>query len=92
MTERAAGEPARLVLYDDDVARRFEPFALTRPVATLTAGITEAWIRWQTALQMSVAAVIAAPHLGEFDEASWVRDRRSAKGNRRRELPICARV
>jgi UDP-N-acetylglucosamine diphosphorylase / glucose-1-phosphate thymidylyltransferase / UDP-N-acetylgalactosamine diphosphorylase / glucosamine-1-phosphate N-acetyltransferase / galactosamine-1-phosphate N-acetyltransferase len=69
MSERSTGAAASLVLYDDHVARRFEPFALTRPIASLLAGTAEGWTRWQTALQMPAAGVIAAPHLAEFDEA-----------------------
>ena len=28
-----------IVLYDDAVARAFEPFALTRPISTLASGM-----------------------------------------------------
>lgn len=61
-----------LILYDDRVARGFEPFALTRPVATLIAGAAAVWERWQTALQRPCGGVIAAAHLKEFDEAPGV--------------------
>ena len=57
-----------LYLYDDDRARTFEPFALTRPAGTLVAGTSPVWLRWQAALQMQAAALIAAPHLRDFDE------------------------
>jgi UDP-N-acetylglucosamine diphosphorylase/glucosamine-1-phosphate N-acetyltransferase len=57
-----------LYLYDDECARTFEPFALTRPAATLVAGASPVWLRWQAALQVKAAGVIGAPHLAEFDE------------------------
>jgi len=57
-----------LYLYDDARARRFEPFALTRPVSTLVAGTATMWERWRSALAMEAAGVIVAPHLAEFDE------------------------
>jgi len=68
MTDGPHVAPRKLVLYDDRVARRFEPFALARPIATLVAGTTETWARWATALQMDVIGVVAAPHLADFDE------------------------
>src|ERR1700682_702951 len=61
-----------LILYDDRTARGFEPFALTRPIATLIAGAAAVWERWQTALQRPCGGVIASPHLTEFDEAPGV--------------------
>ena len=61
-----------LILYDDAVARGFEPFALTRPIATLITGAAPVWERWQTALQRPCGGVIAAKHLTEFDEAPGV--------------------
>jgi UDP-N-acetylglucosamine diphosphorylase/glucosamine-1-phosphate N-acetyltransferase len=57
-----------LYVYDDDRARTFEPFALTRPAATLVAGTTPVWLRWQAALRVQVAGLLAAPHLADFDE------------------------
>jgi len=57
-----------LYLYDDARARRFEPFALTRPVSTLVVGTTTMWERWRSALAMEAAGVIVAPHLADFDE------------------------
>ncbi len=71
---RIAMAPNRvpLVLYDDAVARDFEPFALTRPIATLIAGTATVWERWQTALQHPCRGVIAAAHLTELDEAPGV--------------------
>ena len=57
-----------LYLYDDRCARRFEPFALTRPVSTLVVGTAATWERWRSALAMEAAGVIVAPHLADFDE------------------------
>jgi UDP-N-acetylglucosamine diphosphorylase/glucosamine-1-phosphate N-acetyltransferase len=57
-----------LYVYDDDRARTFEPFALTRPVGTLVAGTTPIWLRWQAALQVEAVGLLAAPHLADFDE------------------------
>jgi len=71
---RVASTPNRppLILYDDAAARQFEPFALTRPIATLIAGTAAVWERWQTALHCPCGGVIAANHLTEFDEAPGV--------------------
>ncbi len=57
-----------LYLYDDARARRFEPFALTRPVGSLTAGMAPIWRRWQTALQCEVAGFVGTRHLDGFDD------------------------
>jgi UDP-N-acetylglucosamine diphosphorylase / glucose-1-phosphate thymidylyltransferase / UDP-N-acetylgalactosamine diphosphorylase / glucosamine-1-phosphate N-acetyltransferase / galactosamine-1-phosphate N-acetyltransferase len=57
-----------LFVYDDDRARTFEPFALTRPAGSLVAGTSPVWLRWQAALQAEAAGLIAAPHLADFDE------------------------
>jgi UDP-N-acetylglucosamine diphosphorylase/glucosamine-1-phosphate N-acetyltransferase len=57
-----------LYLYDDARARRFEPFALTRPASTLVVGVTSTWERWRSALAMEAAGVIVASHLADFDE------------------------
>ena len=57
-----------IFLYDDARARAFEPFALTRPAASLTAGMAPIWSRWQTALQGQVAGLIGGPHLEGFDD------------------------
>jgi UDP-N-acetylglucosamine diphosphorylase/glucosamine-1-phosphate N-acetyltransferase len=57
-----------LYVYDDDRARTFEPFALTRPAGSLVVGTSPSWLRWQAALQVEAAGLIAAPHLADFDE------------------------
>lgn len=61
-----------LYLYDDARARDFEPFALTRPVSEMVAGAVLQRERWQAALHMPVAGIIAAGHLAAFDEGSGV--------------------
>lgn len=62
----------RLYLYDDARAREFEPFALTRPLAEMMAGALLQRERWQEALRMPVAGIIAAGHLATFDEGASV--------------------
>lgn len=57
-----------LVLYDDARARRFEPFALTRPVSELRAGALLIRERWARALGVTATAFVGAPHLAAFDE------------------------
>lgn len=57
-----------IVLYDDDRARKFEPFALTRPAGELRAGALLVRERWANALGTTVAGFIGAPHLSSFDE------------------------
>lgn len=57
-----------IVLYDDDRARKFEPFALTRPAGELRAGALLVRERWAQALGTPVAGFIGAPQLSSFDE------------------------
>lgn len=57
-----------IVLYDDDRARKFEPFALTRPVGELRAGALLVRERWSYALGMPAAGFIGAAQLAAFDE------------------------
>lgn len=57
-----------IYLYDDERARCFEPFALTRPVSELAAGVAVIRDRWVTALQLPAGGAIVAPHLADFDE------------------------
>jgi UDP-N-acetylglucosamine diphosphorylase/glucosamine-1-phosphate N-acetyltransferase len=57
-----------LYVYDDDRARTFEPFALTRPVGSLVAGASPVWLRWQAALQLEAEGLLVAAHLVDFDE------------------------
>ena len=57
-----------LVLYDDATARRFEPFALTRPVSELRAGTEIVRRRWELALDAEASGFVGAPHLVDFEE------------------------
>ncbi len=55
--------------WDDAAARRFEPFALTRPVSEVRAGALLVRERWAFALGgEAVGFAGAAPHLASFDE------------------------
>ena len=58
-----------LYLYEDARARRFEPFALTRPIATLVAGTAAIWQRWRMSLQLPARAIVGCPALVDFEEA-----------------------
>lgn len=62
-----------LVFVDDAIARRFEPFALTRPVCELRAGALLIRERWVHALGTEAAGFVSARHLADFDEPSSVR-------------------
>lgn len=57
-----------LYLYDDAVARRFEPFTLTRPVSELRAGVTLIRCRWERATAFSASGFISASWLEDFEE------------------------
>lgn len=57
-----------LFLYDDAMARTFEPFSLTRPTSELRAGALLLRERWQHALGMRASAVVTSAHLKDFDE------------------------
>jgi UDP-N-acetylglucosamine diphosphorylase/glucosamine-1-phosphate N-acetyltransferase len=65
---RAEPQAAPLYLYDDAVARRFEPFALTRPVGELRAGTELIRRRWELLAGREAEAAIAAEHLADFEE------------------------
>jgi UDP-N-acetylglucosamine diphosphorylase/glucosamine-1-phosphate N-acetyltransferase len=57
-----------LYLYDDAIARGFEPFALTRPFGEMRAGIALVRERWERAMGGAAAGAFAAAHLGDFEE------------------------
>jgi UDP-N-acetylglucosamine diphosphorylase/glucosamine-1-phosphate N-acetyltransferase len=58
-----------LVLYDDARARTFEPFASTRPVSEMTAGIALIRERWKLALQPNEGVrFLAGQRHADFDE------------------------
>ncbi len=58
----------RLYLYDDAIARAFEPFALTRPVSELRIGAEIMRLRWERAAKVNAYGFIGAPHLSQFEE------------------------
>jgi UDP-N-acetylglucosamine diphosphorylase/glucosamine-1-phosphate N-acetyltransferase len=58
-----------LYLFDDAVARRWEPFALTRPAGELFFGALTLRARIERVLGVRCASYLAAPHLVDFDEA-----------------------
>ena len=59
----------RLVLYDDAIARGFEPFACTRPISELVAGTRLIRERWHLTLQPNEGIAFAAGNrLADFDE------------------------
>ena len=62
----------RLYLFDDAQARQFAPFALTRPVSELRAGVEIIRARWEKIAGTKAYGFIGAPHLADFDEAGAV--------------------
>ena len=56
-------------LYDDERARRFEPFALTRPAGELRAGCALVRERWEAALGTPCAGFLSSAHLAHFTES-----------------------
>lgn len=58
-----------IYLYDDVQARRFEPFALTRPVGELRVGARLIRERWELAVGAHAAGFISSAHLADFEEA-----------------------
>ncbi len=58
-----------LYLYDDALARSFEPFALTRPFGEMRAGIALGRARWERALNATATGFLGAEHLRDFEEA-----------------------
>jgi UDP-N-acetylglucosamine diphosphorylase/glucosamine-1-phosphate N-acetyltransferase len=57
-----------LYLFDDQVARDWEPFALTRPAGELLFGVLTLRARVERALSLRCTAQIAAEHLIGFEE------------------------
>lgn len=57
-----------IYLYDDQCARTFEPFALTRPAGEMRAGALLVRERWARALGARVAGHITSSHLAGFEE------------------------
>ncbi|HEX6629152.1 MAG TPA: putative sugar nucleotidyl transferase [Gemmatimonadaceae bacterium] len=57
-----------LFFYDDERARQFEPFALTRPGCELRAGTSLIRHRWERATSLRSAGFISGGHLAHFEE------------------------
>ena len=57
-----------LVLYDDAVARSFEPFALTRPIGEMRAGAKLLRQRWEHVLKTRATGFVSSEHLTTFEE------------------------
>lgn len=62
----------RLYLFDDARARRFDPFALTRPVSELRAGAEIIRSRWEKIAGIKAYGFIAGTHLNDFDEPGCI--------------------
>ena len=62
-----------LVFVDDSLARRCQPFSLTRPLCELRAGALLIRERWTHALGLEAAGFVSAQHLADFDEPSSIR-------------------
>jgi len=58
-----------LILFDDENARRWEPFALTRPIGELLFGTMTLRARSERALGVRCAGHLCAAHLRGFEEA-----------------------
>lgn len=66
-----------IALYDDAVARRFEPFATSRPLSEMRAGALLIRERWETVLGIASRGFVSAPHLNgfvEFDAPPFVNE------------------
>jgi UDP-N-acetylglucosamine diphosphorylase/glucosamine-1-phosphate N-acetyltransferase len=61
----------KIVFHDDAIARGFEPFALTRPLATLVAGTMPVAARWEV-LGCDTAGFIGAGHLADYEQGDLV--------------------
>jgi UDP-N-acetylglucosamine diphosphorylase/glucosamine-1-phosphate N-acetyltransferase len=59
-----------LYFYDDERARKFEPFALTRPISELRAGTSLIRRRWERATSLQSAGFISSRHLANFEEGN----------------------
>jgi len=57
-----------LYLYDDERARAFEPFTVTRPVSELRAGAEIIRRRWERVANRTAEGFIAGDHLTDFEE------------------------
>lgn len=57
-----------IVFYDDARARRFEPFATTRPLSEMRTGALLQRERWERVLAATATGFISSPHLQGFSE------------------------
>lgn len=57
-----------LILFDDEAAQRWEPFALTRPAGELLFGVVTARARAERIFGVRCVGHIGAAHLAGFDE------------------------
>jgi UDP-N-acetylglucosamine diphosphorylase/glucosamine-1-phosphate N-acetyltransferase len=55
--------PGTVWIYDDERARTFEPFALTRPASAMLAGTRLVRDRWSTVFEGAEVVTLCAPHL-----------------------------
>ncbi|QJR35159.1 putative sugar nucleotidyl transferase [Gemmatimonas groenlandica] len=72
-----------IALYDDAVARRFEPFATSRPLGEMRAGALLIRERWEIVLGVESRGFVGAPHLhgfAEFDAPTFVNGQALAAG------------
>jgi UDP-N-acetylglucosamine diphosphorylase/glucosamine-1-phosphate N-acetyltransferase len=60
----------KVVFHDDATARGFEPFALTRPISTLVAGVMPISARWEV-LGVESAGFLGADHLADFERDTF---------------------
>lgn len=57
-----------IVFYDDATARRFEPFATTRPLGEMRTGALLQRERWQQVIGAEALGFVSSPHLDGFEE------------------------
>ena len=69
----------RIVFHDDATARGFEPFALTRPIATLVSGVMPIAARWEV-IGGESAGFIGAAHLDHFEQGQLAATSEPAPG------------
>lgn len=92
-----------IVFLDDHAARRFEPFATTRPLCEMRAGALLIRERWEHVLGLASTGFIAAAHLdgfaefdappacaGEIAAGTWVVNTRALPTLQRAPVPSAA--
>lgn len=58
-----------MIFYDDARARRFEPFATSRPLSEMRVGALLLRERWEYVLDTTSTGFISSPHLQGFEES-----------------------